>query len=46
MTWSGGKNPVQLLHEKFKDVTYEFQQEGRAKVFFLSLFNYSCFSLR
>ena len=27
--YSGGKNPLQLLNEKFKDVKYEFHQEGR-----------------
>eukprot|EP00111_Clytia_hemisphaerica_P006813 TCONS_00019671-protein len=28
--WSGGKNPVQLLHEKFQDIEYEFSQDGVA----------------
>jgi hypothetical protein len=27
--WSGGKNPVQLLHEKFPVIKYDFQQEGK-----------------
>lgn len=28
--FSGGKNPVQLLHEKFQTVEYDFQHEGLA----------------
>ena len=46
MTWSGGKNPVQLLHEKFNEIAYEFQQDGKHFLFlFFFVYNsdrYAC----
>lgn len=38
VTYASGKNPVQLLHEKFSPIEYKFTQEG--KVVFIYVLNY------